>query len=124
MSKTKTPSSSAAWFEIAVKNLDKASKFYGTVLGADLKREKMGPMDVAIFPYDGGMSGNLYEGGGAGGATPVVHLNAPQPLEDALARVKKGGGKVVSDIHTIPQGGRFAYCQDPDGTRFGLFTPA
>ncbi len=29
MSKTKTPSSSAAWFEIAVKNLDKASKFYG-----------------------------------------------------------------------------------------------
>ncbi len=124
MSKTKSPASSAAWFEIAVKNLDKASKFYGTVLGAELKRESMGPTEVAVFPYEGGMSGNLYEGGGVGGATPVVHLNAPKPLEDALGRVKTAGGKVVSEIHTIPQGGRFAYCQDPDGTRFGLFTPA
>jgi uncharacterized protein len=123
MSKTKAPANSAAWFEIAVRNLDKASKFYGGVLGAELKREKMGPMDIAVFPYEGGMSGNLFEGGGAGGATPVVHLNAPKPLEDALDRVKTGGGKVVSDVHTIP-GGRFAYCQDPDGTRFGLFTPA
>ena len=123
MSKTNTPPSSAAWFEIAVKNLDKATKFYGTVLGAELRREKMGPTDVAVFPYDGGMSGNLYEGGGPGGATPVVHLNAPSPLEDALDRVKTGGGKVVSDIHAIPAG-RFAYCQDPDGTRFGLFTRA
>jgi uncharacterized protein len=124
MSKNGTPKSAAAWFEIAVKNLDKGSKFYGTVLGAELRRESMGPMPIAVFPYDGGMSGNLYEGGGAGGATPVVHLNAPKPLEDTLARVKTAGGKVLSDIHTIPEGGRFAYCQDPDGTRFGLFTPA
>ncbi len=121
MATTKTPASSAAWFEIAVRNLDKASKFYGAVLGTDLRRETMGPTEVAVFPYEGGIGGNLYEGGGAGGATPVVHLNAPTPLEDALDRVKTGGGKVVSDIHTIPAG-RFAYCQDPDGTRFGLFT--
>lgn len=121
MAQTKSPTSSAAWFEIAVKNLDKASKFYGGVLEADLRRQMMGPTEVAVFPYEGGMSGNLYEGGGAGGATPVVHLNAPKPLEAALARVTKGGGKVISEIHDIPSG-RFAYCQDPDGTRFGLFT--
>jgi predicted enzyme related to lactoylglutathione lyase len=71
------------------------------------------------------MSGNLYQADSMiGAASPVVHLNAPAPLEDALARVKAQGGKVASEIHTIPQGGRFAYCTDPDGTRFGLFTPA
>jgi predicted enzyme related to lactoylglutathione lyase len=84
----------------------------------------MGPQEVAVFPYDGGMSGNLYEADSIGAASPVVHLHAPAPLEDALARVRASGGKVASEIHTIPQGGRFAYCTDPYGTRFGLFTPA
>jgi predicted enzyme related to lactoylglutathione lyase len=122
MSKTKTPTNAAAWFEIGVKNLDKGAAFYGAVLGAPLKRETMGPREIAVFPYEGGMSGNLYEGREVGAAAPVVHFNAPAPLEEALARVKTSGGEVLSPIQTIPQGGRFAYCRDPDGTRFGLFT--
>jgi predicted enzyme related to lactoylglutathione lyase len=121
MSTNGTPENAAAWFEIAVKNLDKGAEFYGAVLGSPLKRDVMGPMKIALFAYDGGMGGNLYEGKEVGAANPVVHLNAPRPLEEALHRVKKHGGKVASEIHTIP-GGRFAYCQDPDGTRFGLFT--
>ncbi len=130
MTKAKMPTNAAAWFEIGVRNLDKGAAFYGTVLGAPLKRETMGPQEIAVFPYDGGMSGNLYEGrevgAGAPGAAaaPVVHFNAPSPLEEALARVKTSGGEVLSAIQAIPQGGRFAYCRDPDGTRFGLFTPA
>jgi predicted enzyme related to lactoylglutathione lyase len=44
-----------------------------------------------------------------------------EPLEDALKRVGESGGKVVSDIVTIPPG-RFAYCTDPDGNSIGLFT--
>jgi hypothetical protein len=122
MSMNGTPQNAAAWFEIAVKDLDKGAEFYGAVLGAPLKRETMGPTAVAVFPYEGGMSGNLYEASDIkAAASPVVHLNAPRPLEEALHRVKKHGGKVASEVHTIP-GGRFAYCTDPDGTRFGLFT--
>jgi predicted enzyme related to lactoylglutathione lyase len=122
---SKTPESSAAWFEIGVKSLDKAAAFYSAVLGAPLKREEMGPQPVAVFPYDGGMSGNLYETvapGETGAASPVIHLNVAAPLEAALERVKKAGGQAF-DIVTIPPG-RFAYCKDPDGTRFGLFTRA
>lgn len=124
MSKTKTPTNAAAWFEIGVKNLDRGAAFYGSVLGAPLKRETMGPQEIAVFPYEGGMSGNLYEGRDIGAAAPVVHLNAPAPLEEALARVKTSGGEVLSSIQGTPDGGRFAYCRDPDGTRFGLFTAA
>ena len=121
---TKTPESAAAWFEIAVRDLDRAASFYGTVLGAELRREQMGPQPIAVFPFGGGMSGNLYESGDAGSApAPVIHLNAPAPLEEALERVRGHGGEVLSDIHPVPNG-RYAYCRDPDGTRFGLFTGA
>ncbi|KAB2858733.1 MAG: VOC family protein, partial [Bauldia sp.] len=50
----------------------------------------------------------------------TIHLASPHPLEEAIERVRTNGGKVVSDIVTIPAG-RFAYCLDPDGNSFGLF---
>ena len=37
-----------------------------------------------------------------------------------MDRVVENGGKVISDIVTIPAG-RFAYCLDPDGNSIGLF---
>lgn len=123
MNMTTAATNAAAWFEIGVRNLDKAAKFYGAVLGSELRREMMGPTAIAIFPYDGGTSGSLYESSDVGGAAPVVHLNVPAPLEDALIRVTKAGGAVASDILKAPDG-RYAYCKDPDGTRFGLFTPS
>jgi predicted enzyme related to lactoylglutathione lyase len=123
MSKTATSTNAAAWFEIGVKDLDRAAKFYGAVLATQLRREMMGPTAIAIFPYDGGMSGSLYESSEVGAAAPVIHLNVPAPLEDALIRVTKNGGAVASDILMAPDG-RYAYCRDPDGTRFGLFTPS
>ena len=44
----------------------------------------------------------------------------PDPLEDAIARVRDNGGSVLTGVITIPTG-RFAYCLDPDGNSFGLF---
>jgi predicted enzyme related to lactoylglutathione lyase len=123
MNMTTAATNAAAWFEIGVRNLDRAAKFYGAVLGSELRREMMGPTAIAIFPYDGGMSGSLYESSDVGAAAPVVHLNVQAPLEDALIRVTKAGGAVASDILRAPDG-RYAYCKDPDGTRFGLFTPS
>jgi len=116
------PENAVVWFEIGVKDLDAAAQFYGDVLQAPLQRQAMGGQDVAVFPHAGGAGGNLYQNGATGGSGPIVHLAAPSPLEDTLARVGAAGGRVVSDIHAIPSG-RFAYCQDPDGTRFGLYTP-
>ena len=41
--------------------------------------------------------------------------------EDTMARVTQSGGKVVSDVATIPAG-RFAYCLDTEGNSIGLFS--
>ena len=50
MTKTKTPTNAAAWFEIGVKNLDKATPYYGAVHAAPLRLEMMAPQDIALYP--------------------------------------------------------------------------
>jgi predicted enzyme related to lactoylglutathione lyase len=122
--KSFTPANAAVWFEIPVGDMDRAKAFYGAVLGAEFRDETDGPNPMAVFPTagaQGAVSGHLYPGKPAApGTGNTIHLAAPDPLEDALDRVRGGGGSVVTEIITIPAG-RFAYCLDPDGNSFGLF---
>lgn len=125
MSMNGEPQNAAVWFEIPVRDLKKGAEFYGNVLMSDLKIEAMGPNDVALFPVvKEGVGGHLYPNAAlAGGVAPLVHLASPSPLEEALGRVGEAGGKVDSEIISLPDDvGRFAYCSDPDGNQFGLFT--
>ncbi|MBK8456469.1 MAG: VOC family protein [Phyllobacteriaceae bacterium] len=122
---SEAPTNAVVWFEIPVRNLDKGKAFYGKVTGLPLKDEQMGPNMTAIFAYSGphetAISGHIVEGEPAAkGAGATVHL-AVDSLEPALARVGEAGGEVVSPIVAIPAG-RFAYCRDPDGNSFGLFS--
>ncbi len=125
MSMNGEPQNAAVWFEIPVRDLKMGAEFYGNVLMSDLKIEAMGPNDVALFPVvKEGVGGHLYPNAAlAGGVAPLVHLASPSPLEEALGRVSEAGGKVDSEIISLPDDvGRFAYCSDPDGNQFGLFT--
>ena len=119
-----TPENSAVWFEIPVSDMKRAKAFYDTVCMTDLQVDSSGPNPMAIFPVSDmkkGTSGHLYPGKpAAGGSGSTVHLAVPAPLEESLERLKKAGGKVVSDIVSIPPG-RFAYCLDLDGNSIGLF---
>ena len=116
------PASAVIWVEIPVTDLDKSKAFYGAVLQNELSIEETGPAPTAVFSYaESGVGGHLYVGKpSAVGTGNTVHLSVASPLEEALERVKSAGGKVVSDIITIPPG-RFAYCLDLDGNSLGLF---
>lgn len=114
----------AVWFEIPVKDLDRAIAFYNVVFDAALERDETGPNPMAIFPTEpkGGVGGHLYPGHPAGAGTgPTIHLRAPDSLEATMKRVERAGGKVVSPVIEIPAG-RFAYALDCDGNSIGLFT--
>jgi predicted enzyme related to lactoylglutathione lyase len=118
-----SPPNVAVWFEIPVTDMDRAKSFYNSVLQTELKQDDTGPNPMAIFPAatDQGVAGHLYPGKPSDGDSGnTVHLASPDPLEKALDRVRDNGGKVLSDIITIPAG-RFAYCRDPDGNSIGLF---
>jgi len=119
-----TPPNAAVWFEIPVTDMKRAKAFYEAVLENELTEENSGPNPMAMFPAQsqGAVAGHLYPGKpAAGGSGNTIHLASPTPLEEAMERVTKSGGTVVSPVVTIPAG-RFAYCLDPDGNSFGLFT--
>jgi predicted enzyme related to lactoylglutathione lyase len=120
-----TPENAAVWFEIPVTDMKRAKAFYNAVFKTELHDDNTGPNPMAIFPIrdmKAGNSGHLYPGKPAqSGTGNTIHLLAPEPLEQSLERVKKSGGKVVTDIVRIPSG-RFAYCEDLDGNSIGLFT--
>ena len=122
---TDNPANAAVWFEIPVTDMAKAKAFYGAVVEGALEDQEMGPNPMAVFPYGGagnGVSGHIYPRKPAtGGSGNTIHLAVKGRLEDAMERVSKAGGQVVSPAIEIPAG-RFAYCIDPDGNSFGIFT--
>lgn len=117
------PENFTVWAEIPVTDLPRAQEFYEKVFDLELKIEDAGPNPVVMFPTkDGkGVAGHLYPGKPATeGQGPTVHFLVPDSVEATLERVSGAGGKVLSQIITIPSG-HFAYCQDPDGNSIGVF---
>ena len=51
------------WFEIPVSNIERASKFYSTILGGELQQMEMMGTKMAFLPMDGeGVGGSLCQG--------------------------------------------------------------
>ena len=92
------------WFEIPVSNMNRAAKFYESVFGFNLQREKLGSLDMTWFPM-------IQSGIGAAGALvhapgfykpsengTLVYFTAHSgDLNDELSRVKTAGGKVLQE---------------------------
>lgn len=113
------------WFEIPVTDIDRAIKFYETILGISLSRNKMGPLDMAWFPWvEGGIgaAGSLvcnedfYRPSTDG---TLVYLNSPAgDLSVELARVEDAGGKILVPRTLIKEDiGYMAVFLDTEGNR-------
>jgi uncharacterized protein len=118
------------WFEIPVANLQRAQAFYETVLAAPMRRETMGPEEMAVFAAspDGGVKGCLHLS-----STPVaassegtrVYLDAGASIDAALSRVVGAGGRITTPKVALPPGmGFFARIADTEGNVVGLFAMA
>ncbi len=116
------------WFEIPVDNLERAMKFYGTVLGADLQKMDMGISVMAFLPSSqdavGGAIVHMKDenwGYKPGHSGSVVYLNGGDDLSIPLGRVEGAGGKVITPKVDIGQGfGYFAFFEDTEGNRVGF----
>ena len=108
------------WFEIPAADFNRAVKFYGEVLGAELQNMKMGDTDMAFFPTkDNGVGGCVVHGNGqkptADGST--VYLNGGDDLSVPLNRVEKAGGSIVLPKTSIGENGFFALFMDTEGNK-------
>jgi uncharacterized protein len=115
------------WFDIPVSDIDRAMRFYGTILAAELQKRHMGTTVMAFLPSHGGVGGALaqiedktweYVPSHLGS---VVYLNGGEDLSTALNRVEGAGGKVILPKTEIGDGyGYMAFFEDTEGNRVGL----
>jgi predicted enzyme related to lactoylglutathione lyase len=117
-----------SWFEIPVEDLERAMKFYGTVLETDLQKMDMGTSIMAFLPSSqdgvGGAIVHVHDktlGYKPAHSGSVVYLNGGDDLSTPLSRVEAAGGKVIMPKTDIGQGfGYFAFFEDTEGNRVGF----
>jgi len=111
------------WFEIPCEDLDRATTFYETLLGAPMLRETM-ETPMAFFSAERtGTGGTLVKRPfqKPGRAGTMVYLNCDGELDAVLSRVSEAGGLVLMPKTPVPGGhGHFACLRDSEGNHIGL----
>jgi len=114
-------------FEIGVKDLAKAQKFYGPIFGWEFAG--YGPT-TAMIANVGPMAPNKTEGIGGMinslGHEPHQYVTFYAQVDDVqktLDHINKLGGKTIVPPQEVPNMGQFAWFQDPEGNCLGLWKP-
>ena len=114
------------WFEIPVEDMDRAKKFYATVMDTHFKddTDTMDGFKMSIFDHeDPAVSGMLVQ---AEGYKPsktgaVIYLNGGDNLTEPLDRAVENGAEVLWPKTAI-ECGYFAQFSDSEGNRVGLYS--
>ncbi len=113
------------WFEIPVKDFERAKKFYQTVLGNDITDMSVPDgSKYGVLQYDqqAGVGGAIWAGEGANPSDngTVVYLNGGDDLSVSVDRVEAAGGKVVLPKMEIGENGFIAHIIDTEGNKVGF----
>ena len=113
------------WFEIPVKNFERAKKFYGALYNAEIQEMPHPQFKYAMLPGDmanGGVGGGLVQGEGyePSMSGPIVYLNGGEDLAVALSRAEAAGGKTLMPKTSIGPNGFMAILSDTEGNRIAL----
>ncbi len=112
------------WFEIFVSDLDRAVRFYQTVLDVELRRGQEDGRPMALFAsaVEHGVGGALVRQPGREPTDNgvIVYLDADGKLDASLARVERAGGRVVMPKTDIGPPGFIALVRDTEGNLVGL----
>jgi uncharacterized protein len=120
------PRHQVVWFDIPVRDLDRAMRFYSAVLGVLLRKEQAGRgVAMAVLPHtDTSIGGCLVQTMDArpsdGG--PLLYLNADGRLDAAVAATAIAGGTVLQPTHSIGPDGYRAIVLDTEGNRIALYS--
>ncbi len=120
MTTTRNP---VGWFEIYVRDMDRARRFYEAVFQCKLEKLESGGIEMQAFPMKmdlPGAAGALVKMDGVGpGAGTIVYFTCADCAEEA-ARVPAAGGKIFKPKFSIGQYGFISLVNDTEGNLFGL----
>jgi predicted enzyme related to lactoylglutathione lyase len=110
-----------SWFEIHTNDVPRAQAFYGSVLGWTFDDAMPGYSMIGLG--DGAPIGGGIAHGDGDRPTDAVFMAQVPDVDGVCAAVADAGGSVVVPPVEMPNGLRFAYVADPDGSVFGLWRP-
>lgn len=128
--KLKTP---IAWFEIVVKDMQKAISFYQNAFGYTISQMPNCPstenkqIEMAIFAYEEGFpSGSLvcsscYDDHKNGPSTTIIYLTV-ESISRALEKIQSLNAKVTFPCTSIGENGFIAGFEDLDGNEIGIWS--
>lgn len=114
------------WFEIPTQDLDRAVRFYETVLGIQLKREVFGGVPHAIFPAgQGDASGALIQDAHRKPSSEgtLIYLDVAGKLDGCVERLRGAGGTLLMPRTDIGDPGFIAVFRDTEGNSVALHSP-
>jgi predicted enzyme related to lactoylglutathione lyase len=117
-----------SWFEIPATDLERASKFYESILGVKLMPMDFPNIKMRMIPTDDpmkGIGGAIVDSGGfhkpSSTDGPLIYLNGNPDVQQVLDRVEAAGGKItVPKTQISPEYGYMAVIIDTEGNRIGL----
>jgi uncharacterized protein len=122
MSELNSVHNRAVWFDIPVRDLDRAAAFYAGVLSIKVEKVDAGPMTFCVLEHDQGNGGCLVKQDAevASNAGILVYMNADGRIREAVRKAVALGGKIVQDTHPIGPHGFRAIVLDSEGNRIAL----
>jgi predicted enzyme related to lactoylglutathione lyase len=123
VSKDKTVT--VGWFEIPVRDMDRAIHFYSQVFNVTLEKQDFGGLLMAWFPWDAsgkGAGGSLVKNENyvPGHEGALIYFSSVD-VETEIKRVEEAGGKVLQERTEIsPEIGFMGLFEDTEGNRVAL----
>lgn len=112
------------WFEIYVKDIQRAKSFYESMLKVSLTQLPSSDGGMWTFPMNqdaSGASGALVKMDGAPvGAGGTIIYFVTEDCGETARRAKGAGGQIVKDKFSIGEYGNIALVSDLDGNIVGL----
>lgn len=117
-----------SWFEIPTTDIERAQKFYETILNIKMNPLDLPQIKMRIFPIDNpmaGIGGALVDSGGFHKPSvtdgPLIYLNGNPDVQQILDRVEAAGGKIMVPKTTISdEYGDMAVIIDSEGNRIAF----